>query len=830
MRSTLRLSVSRLMRTPRWTLPILLTLVVGIGATAAVFSVMDTVLLRSYPYREPGRLVVLHDEHVGTGKTGLGLSEPEFVDYRGITRELSGMGAYTTGRQAVFVNGPEQVQTAWVSEDLLPVLGVQPREGRDFTAEEEKPGGPPVALVSHEMWRRQKAVKPDQTLPWQLRTTMRIVQVVGVLPEDFRIPSDLSRSDDTDLFLPLRINPADMGHRQNAIFSVVGRLAPHATVRSARAEQDRIVGRFMAEDPTTYDEDMGFDMSMATLAEDVVGGVRRILLVVCGAVALLFLIALANAAGLILTRLDDRRQEMGIRIALGARFAHLFRGFAVESLVLTAAAVIPAIVLAWLLGRFLLRGHGDTIPRLNALAMDQWVLLFVAAAGLVIVLVFATASSVRIARSIWPKRALTASTPVSAGGLRPGVGRRLLAGGQIAFTVALTVGAAFLISSYRNVSALDLGFNPRGVLLTDLSLPTSRYQEPARVTGFFNSLVERTRALPGVESAALVAFVPLETPTELWPVQVQGAGAAGHGGHGGHGAGGHAEGQAQGVDGQVVSEGFFHAMGMTMRSGRDFRRTDATGAPVVVVDDAFVKERFGGQNPLGRNVRLALSPTAPWATVVGVVADARHASVTDAARPHVYFLHDQIPQFVGIALRSLQLVVRTSGDPDRLAAPVRGTIRSMDPELALGEVRTMDSIVGKATSRYRFPMQMLGIFALMALVVSLSGIYGVISQTVAGSTRELGIRMALGAAPGRITAFVLRQGLLITLPAVLVGLVAAVALARVSTHLFYGITAGSVGVYLVVGLGVIAAATLACLLPARRAARLEATVAIREGV
>jgi predicted permease len=565
-------------------------------------------------------------------------------------------------------------------------------------------------------------------------------------------------------------------------------------------------------------------MTLTTLAEDVVGGVSRTLLIVCGAVAILFLIALANASGLILTRLDDRRQEMGIRIALGARFAHLFRGFAVESLVLTAAAVIPAVILAYLLSRFLLRSHGESIPRLNALAMDQWVLLFVAAAGLVIVLVFAATSSTRIARAVWPRRALAASAPVQAGGLRPGVGRRLLAGGQIAFTVALTVGAAFLISSYRNVTSLELGFDTRGVLLTDLTLPPPRYQEPARVNGFFTQLVERTRALPGVQSAALVAFVPLETPTELWPVEVQGM--AYDGGPARPGKGGAAE----GVDGQVVSEGFFQTVGMTVRSGRDFRRTDAAAAPVVVVDEAFVKERFGGQDPLGRNVRLALAPNAPWATVVGVVSDARHASVTDPARPHVYFLYDHIPQFAGVAIRSLQVAVKTPGDPDALAAPVRGTIRSIDPELALGRVRTFDSVLAQATSRFRFPMQLLGIFALMALVVSLSGIYGVISQTVTGSTRELGIRMALGAAPARITAFVLRQGLLITVPAVVLGLVAAVALARVSAHLFYGITAGSVMVYVVVGLGVIAAATLACLLPARRAARLQPTAAIREGV
>lgn len=817
MRSTLRLSVSRLMRTPRWTLPILLTLVVGIGATAAVFSVMDTVLLRSYPYREPGRVVVLHDEHLRSGKTRLGLSEPEFVDYRQVTRELSGIGAYTTGRQTVFLGAPEQVQAAWVSEDLFPVLGVQPRQGRDFTAEEEAPGGPPVAVVSHELWQRQKEINPAQTLPWQVRTATRLVQVVGVLPEDFRLPADLSRTDHTDIFLPLRINPADMGHRQNLLFTVVGRLAPHASLESARREQARIVAQWKTEHPDVYEEEEGFSMSMATLAEEVVGGVRRTLLIVCGAVAILFLIALANAAGLILTRLDDRRQEMGIRIALGARFKHLFRGFAVESLVLTVAAVVPAVVLAYLLGRFLLRSHGESIPRLSSLAVDGWVMLFVAAAGLVIVLVFALASGLRIARSIWPRRALTGTAPVPAGGLRPGVGRRLLAGGQIAFTVALTVGAAFLISSYRNVTSLDLGFKPDRILLTDLTLPGSRYQGPPQVNGFFTSLVERTRALPGVESAALVAFVPLETPTELWPIVTQGDGD----GHEAH---------AEGVDAQVVSEGFFQTVGMTLRSGRDFRRSDATGAPVVVVDEAFVKDRLNGQNALGQTVRVALGPNTPWATVVGVVSDARHAGVTDPARPHVYFLYDQIPQFAGVAIRSLQLAARTSGDPQALAAPVRSTIRQMDPELALGRVRTYDSIVSRATSRFRFPMQLLSIFALMALVVSLSGIYGVISQTVTGSTRELGIRMALGAAPGRITAFVLRQGLLITVPAVVVGLLAAVALARVSAHLFYGITAGSVLVYVVVGVGVIAAATLACLLPARRAGRLEPTAAIREGV
>ncbi len=814
MRSTLHLSAARFLRTPRWTLPILLTLIVAIGATAAIFAVVEAVFLRSYPYSRPERLVVLHDEYRGVGKTGLGLSGPELLDYSAATRELEGLGAYITGRLTVNAASPRQVDAAWVSPGLLPVLGVRPGGGRDFTAEEARPGGAPVVLVSHGFWKEELAGRDPRRIP-PLRTEEGVAQVVGVLPEGFRLPSDLSGSSSTDVVFPLRLDPADPGYRQNPSLTVLGRLAPRATLAGARAEQARIAASFRAAHPQDYPERMGFAMTLVPLAEEVVGSVRVPLMVVCGAVALLFLVALSNASGLILARLEGRRQELGVRVAVGARFAQLFREFMQESLVLALAASIPGILLAYALGRFLLALHAQSIPRLSGLAMDRWVLLFVAAAGMAIVVVFALASTLRIARSNWARRVMTREAPAGAGGLRPGSGRRFLAGGQIAITVVLLVGAAFLISSYRNVMAVELGFTPRNVLVFDTSLPAAGYGEPAQVNAGFGSLLGKVRGVPGVRSAALVAFLPLEGPGETWPIEARDRAVAEH--------------RATGVAAQVVSDGYFRTLGIRLREGRDFLASDAAAAePVVVVDEAFAREFFPGQSPLGRMVRPRLSGSAPWARVVGVVGDVRHAPVTEAPVGHVYFLYDHVPRFAGVAIRSMRMAVATPSAPEGWVAPVRSAIWAHDPGLALGAVRTMDGVVAHATSRLRFPMQLLGIFAAMALVVSLSGIYAVISQLVTGSTREVGIRMALGATPALILRFVLRQGLGLALVSVAAGLVLAVGLVRLSSHLFYGVTPGAVSLYAAVGVAMSAAAAAACFFPARHAARLEPNRAIRE--
>jgi predicted permease len=814
-RSTLRLSATRFLRTPRWTIPILLTLVVAIGATAAIFAVMEAVFLRSYPYSDPGRLVVLHDEYRGPGKTGLGLSEPELLDYAAASREIERLGAYNTGRFTVNGGAPRQVDAAWVSEGFLRVLRAGPAVGRGFTPEEERPGGTPVALVSHRFWKEELSGRDLRGLA-PLRTEQEPVQVVGVLPADFRLPSDLSGSSHADVIFPLRLNPAEPGHRQNPYLQVVGRLAPHATLESARAEQARLAASFRTAHPQDYPEQMGFAMAVVPLAEEVVGSVRVPLMVVCGAVALLFLVALSNASGLILARLDGRRQELGVRVAVGARFAQLFREFMQESLVLALAASIPGILLAYALGRFLLALHADTIPRLSGLSMGRWVLLFVSAAGLAIVVVFALASTLRIARSNWARRVMAREAPAGAAGFRPGSGRRFLAGGQITFTVVLLVGAVFLISSYRNVMAVELGFNPRNVLVFDTSLPVAGYGEPAQVNAGFGSLLARVRSVPGVRSAALVAFLPLENAGEVWPVEVKDRVA---------------EHRATGVSAQVVSDGYFGTLGIRVRQGRDFQASDEAAAqPVVVVDEAFAREFFPGQSPLGRLVRPRLSESAPWATVVGVVADVRHAPVTEAPVPHIYFLYHHIPRFAGVAIRSMRMTAATPSDPDDWVAAVRGAVRAHDPELALGAVRTLDEVVAHATSRLRFPMQLLGIFGAMALVVSLSGIYAVISQLVAGSTRDVGIRMAMGASPGRILRFMLGQGLVLAVSSVVLGLVLAVAVMRLSAHLFYGVTPGAVSLYAAVGVTMSAAAAAACFFPARQAANLEPNQALREGV
>ena len=814
MRSTLRLNATRLLRTPRWTLPILLTLVVAIGATAAIFAVMDAVFLKSYPYREPERLVVLHDQYRGMDKADLGLAEPEFFDYAEATRELESLGAFRTGRATVSFETAERFDAAWVSADLLRTLGVQPRIGRGFTAEETGPGGPPVALVSHRLWQQRMSSRTDLREGAVLRINEKLVQVVGVLPEDFRLPSDLTRSTHTDLFFPLALNPADMGSRENPVLSVVGRLAPHSSVSRARREQDRIVSTFRQAHAKFYPEDLGYAMTMRPLPEEVVGDVKRSLLVVGGAVGLLFLVALGNASGLILARVDDRRQELGIRVALGARFTQLFRSFVSESFVLALAASIPGIILAYLLCHFLLSAHREAIPRLGDLAVDRWVLLFVAAAATVIVLVFAIASTTRIARSSWARRTLSRDAPASASGTRPGSGRRFLVGGQIALTVALTVGAAFLVSSYRNLLGVDLGFSPGNILVVDLSLPSSRYDTPSRVTSFFGSLRREIGALPGVESAALVTFLPLDSSSEVWPIELKDKVAG--------------RDAVDGVDAQVVSADYFRTLRIPVRSGRDFQPSDDAGTPVVIVDEAFARQFFPSESPLGRSLRARLSPDAPWATIVAVVGSTRHGLVTEDPRPHVYFLDSQVPLFAGAAVRSMQVVVRTRAAPEGLIGPVRAAIWSQDRDLALGSVRTLDEVVSRATSRFRFPMQLIAIFAVMALVVSLSGIYGLISQLVTGSMRDIGIRIALGATPRRILAFVLRSGMVLTVIGVLVGLAVAVGLTRLAAHLLFGISAGQVSIYLGVGIAVTTAAAIACLLPARRAAALDPNRAIRD--
>jgi predicted permease len=792
-----------LLRSPGFAIAAIVTMALGVGATTAIFSVVDGVLLRSLPFPAAGRLVVPQTLDRKSGDRWL----VSYADYE----EWRAKGVF--GRVAVYQAMPvdlsggsgaseaERVNSLRMSDDFIAAVGLAPVVGRAFTAEEFEYGAAPVAMISDALWRRRFGGARDV-----VGRALRMgepVRVVGVLSPEYRALGD------ADVYLPLRIRPesrADYEDRDNFAFQAIARLAPGKTLEETRAELAGMARQVEEQYPTLR---AGTSVTALPLSSVIVGDrVSRGLWLFLGAVSLVLLIGCVNVANLLLARSAARQREIAIRAALGAGRGRLVRQLLTESLAIGVLGGVAGVGLAYLGVRALVAGAPAYIPRLDEVSVSGPVLVFALGISMLSALLFGLVPSLR-ASAVHPG-------VVSEGGARAGSGRRERAGRdalvvtELALSVILLVAAGLLLRSFTRLKQTDPGFRTASLLTFTLGLHGDRYGPDGRAAATFEELLRRIRALPGVRGAAIISSLPL-------------------GGGGFYNTRAYlAQGRPEPPAGpevigpwEVISPGYFDATGMPRVRGRDFSERDGAGSPpVAIVSRSFARAMFPGQDPIGKRVRSWRDENV-YREVVGVVDDVRMFGAGDEIRPIVYVPHRQSEW------RDMAVVVRGASDPHALVRPVRAVLRGIDPSVAMGDVQTMDEVLAQSVAPWRFGSALIGVFAALALALAAIGLYGVLAYAIARRTREIGIRMALGAEGRDIRRMVLEDAARVIAAGLLVGGAAAFLATRAMTALLYDTSPADPLTFAVVALVLGGVALLASWIPTRRAVAVDPVEALR---
>jgi putative ABC transport system permease protein len=794
-------------RQPLFALAAAATMAVGIGANSAVFSLVQSVLLRPLPFADPGRLVALHS--TGTGRTRQPFSLPDFVDLREQGRTLAGLagygawGANLTGRAEA-----ERLAGMWATPGLLRLLGVQPALGRGPLPEEERAGGARVVVLTWGLWQRRFG-GDEAVLGTSLSLNGEPYTVVGVLPAGFVLPGR-----EAELMTPF-VPEADPRREQRlpAFLRLLGRLGPGVTVSQAQAELTAIAGRLRAAYPETNATRTG--IAVIPLHEEVVGNVRLMLTVVQAAVALVLLVACANLASLLLARAAARQREMSVRVALGAGRRRLVRQLLTESLLLAAAGGALGLVFAQgAIQAFRALGPTD-LPRARDLRLDGGVVAFTTLLTLLAGVAFGLVPALQAARAD-PQESLAAGGRGSSGGRGRSRARRALVLAEVALSLVLLAGAGLLVKSFRRLQSVDPGYRTRQLLTLRVSLPKARYARREALAAFHDRLRPRLQAIPGVRAAGAASVAPL-TP---WRASINFT-----------------------VDGQpapepekvplanyrAVDERYFAAMEIPVLRGRDFALADGpAGRAVAIVNRTLAERYWPGADPVGARLTIDDTPERRTVEIVGVVGDVKHYALDDAPSLDVYVPYTQAPPSVAVWLaNSTSWVLRTSVDADAVAPAVRREVQSVDPEVAATALQSLDDALAGTVAPRRFNVLLLEWFALGALLLAGTGIYAVTACLAAQRTRELGIRLALGARRAQILALVVAQGMAPVAGGLALGLGAALALARLVEGLLYGVPARDPAIFVLAPLLLAAAAAAACSLPALRATRIDPVRALR---
>jgi putative ABC transport system permease protein len=799
-------------RNPLHTATALATLGLGIGAVVAMFAVVHAVLLSPLPYRDAESLVLVQEQQGGEEPGTVGFLT--FADLRERTRSLAAMAAATQSSATLTGDGQdaERVGAMRVSSSYFSMIGVSPVLGRAFTEDEDRPGDARrVVILSHALWRRRFGSDPT-ILGRPLSVGSAVHVVVGVMPPDFDDIVATRLYGSAEVWFPLGYDPAaPFACRTCRHLRVFARLAPGQTTETASRELTALIGELAVAHPSQYHAP---SMVVRRLSDFFLGPVRPVLLILSAGVLLLLLVACANVAHLQLLRASERTQEVAVRAALGVTRVRLGRQLMTEALVLSGLGGVVGLALASVCIRAVRAAGPAQLPRLEYAAIDPATTLVALLATLVCGLVF----------GLVPMRALgRTDTGVLAGagrrtdGVHAWRSRALLVGGNVAMAALLLVGSGLLIRSTLGLLAVEPGFRPDSVLTMRVLLGGPRYGrgEPAdqirAVAAFYTDMLERVRALPDVESASAVTMLPLGGGRDEYGFHIAGRPHA------------NPE-EAPDITRFVVQDDFFEVLKIPLLRGRVFDRRDAQGAAAVaVISRSTADALFAGEDPLGHQVMLG-PPTAPPRTIVGVVGDVRHEGLDLPPRYQVYVPHAQWAW----AEPMMSLVVRTAGDPQRAAAPIRALLRELDAAQPVTDVRTYASLVAASTATRRFAASLLAGFAVAALALAIVGLYGALGVVVRQRQHEIGIRLALGAAIHEIRRMVVRQGMTPVAVGLGVGLLAAVAAARFVRALLYGIDARDPLTF-VVATGIVTVASIAaCLIPAVRAARVDPATALRE--
>ena len=803
----LKYAFRMLLKTPGFTIIAAVTLALGIGANTAIFSVVDAVLLRSLPFKNPEQMVRVwtHGPNDPEGKNVHSL--PDYADYRDRAQSFAALTAYT--RAGAILNGAEaqELEGLAVYAPIFDVLGIHPMLGRGYTSEEDKIGAPPVVVLTHRLWARAFGSDP-KIVGQQISLSNRSYTVLGVMPPGWKYP--VEDSVDLDYLMPLEpLVQQAVTRRTGQSFTITGRLKPGVSVQQANAEVRAISMQLAQQYPESNQNRLA---RVIPLHEDVVGDVRPALVILLGAVALVLLIACANVANLLLARAAARSREIGIRSALGASRMLILRQLLAESFLLALLGGAGGLLLAWW-GIDVLSTFGpQNVPRITEIRIDPTVCAFTFGLAVLSTIAFGLVPALQVSRAN-VSETLQQGAKGSTGGVHSSRLRGVLVVAQVSLSLLLLAGAGLLIKSFFNLRATDPGFNPARVTIFDISIPRVRYPEPDQQVRFHAQLAEKLRALPGVERVGGVDPMPFSGNSRSSAFTIAGAPPVPRG-----------EDRPNASHLTVVS-GYFEAMKIPLRRGRTFDDRDTADSPrVVMVNDAFARMHLPGVDPVGQRVILEAPPGEERVALelVGVVGDSHQETLNTKPGPEMYIPH---PQDAG---RRVSYVFRTTADQlAGLDAAVKRAVHEIDKDIYVPAGRPMTQFIAADLARPRFNMLLLAIFAGVAMILAAIGIYGVIAYSVTQRTREIGIRMALGAQRTDMLGMVLRQSLTLVAIGLTIGLLASLAGTRLMSSLLFGVGATDLSTYALVVALLGGAAFLASYIPARRAMKVDPMVALR---
>ncbi len=799
-----------------FTMAAVLCLMLGIGATTGIFTVVNAVLLRPLPYSHPDQLVRVYTEFPTFPNGGLPrfwTSAPEFFDLRKDTNSWATLDAW--GVQGTNLGGktqPVRLTTAYVSGTLMETLGVSPIMGRLTSPADDAPGAPLVADISYGTWKSVFGGDAD-IIGHETLLDGKKATIVGVMPPSFQFPP--GESDPARVWTPLQLDPANPGGRGSHNYYLLGRLKPNVTPAQAQGELASLVQSYGEhKSPNTH----SFDPKNHTLVSyplqaEVVSGVRPALLMLLGAVAFVLLIACVNVANLLLARAEARRREIAIRGAMGASLGRLARQFVTEGILLALFGAALGLVLSYAGIRLVQLTNAGGIPRADEIVMDWRVLVFTLVTSIVTGALFGLAPLVPLMVSgISGSLKDAASSTTAAGGAQ--LFRRVLVVGELAMALVLLIGCGLMLRAFWKLQEVHTGMSAENVITMRVSLPSGTYSDNAKIAAFWNRLDERITHMPGVQSAAIAYGLPPLRPPNMNDTDIEGF-VKREGG------------PIENVDFyQSVSKDYFATMGIRLMDGRFFDDRDTFGAPgVVIVNHTMANTFWPGQNAIGRHVRPSMAKDTPWFTVVGVVDDVKNAGLDRPAGTELYIPYKQA-QPLGVA--DMYVVMKSqSGNPGNLAGEVREQLNELDASLPLADVRLMDDVLERAQSRPRFLTLLLSLFSITALAIATVGIYGVVSYSVARRTKEFGLRMVLGAQTGDVLGLVMKQGAGMVVIGLIAGLVTAFALTRLMASLLFSVAPTDALTFASVTAILTLVALAACYIPARRATEVDPMQTLR---
>lgn len=800
----LRYAFRRQLKDRRFSVVALLALMFGIGANTAIFSVVNSILIRPLPYKDPESLIMIWGKNTQLDRHWMTFSTGDFMDYKDQNEVFEQISAVErTDFNLTGTGEPERIQGTRVTTNLFPMLGISPQRGRYFSEDEGQPGQGQVVMLSHGLWQRRFGSDPN-LIGRTLTLNNQSYDVIGVLPPGFQLPTFPPNfpvpSLEPELWIPLALDQNRLSRTGNSLF-LMGRLKPGIDINQAQASMSGIAKRLEQQ---FLQSNTGAEVFLIALPEQAIGDMKRSLLLLLGAVGFVLLIACSNIANLLLARATTRRTEMAIRAALGASRKRIIRQMLTESTVLAFSGGVLGLLFAYLATQIIIAISPSSLPRANEVRLDGWVL------GFTLLISFLTGIVVGIFPALQASK-LDLNDSLKEGGRGSMSGSKsrrlhsLLVVSEIAFALTLLIGSGLMVKSLMRLASMDTGYNVDNLLAFQITLPRSKYTGPSQ-KAFYEQIIQQTEGLPGVRSAAAINILPLTGADAGTFITIEGAPVPDPR-------------SVISVSFRSISQSYFRTMGIALVNGRDFTSEDAATFRIII-NETLAKRYFPDQDPVGRRIKLG-RPESPgsFLPIVGVVSDVRQIGLLDDEKPTLYLPFLQQP--------SMNVIARTATNPMNFVAAIRSTVLNMDSELPIHNIRTMEQRFADQVARPKFRTVLLTTFAALALLLAVLGIYGVMAYTVTQRTHEIGIRMALGARSRDIIKMVLMQGIILTALGVAIGMALAVALTRVLGALLYEVSTTDVTIFVVCPLILIAVALLANYLPARRATRVEPMKALR---